>query len=254
MEGEAVPSRSVLSRDVPLILLRPEESQGMTTILLVEDDASIGQTLRLGLTEEGFTVHLAGTVDEAVDELSEAEIDLVILDLGLPRRNGMELLSLMRDEQNGTPVIILTARSATEDRISGLEAGADDYVVKPFSFAELVARIHAIRRRVDKRAHVTTVGGLRIDRLERSVTLEGQAVQLTQREFELLTYLANCANRVVTREMLARDVWRVTSRATPLDNVIDVHVSRLRAKINEHTDTPLLQTIRGVGYVLGQTP
>jgi two-component system, OmpR family, copper resistance phosphate regulon response regulator CusR len=226
----------------------------MTTILLVEDDAGIGQTLQSGLAEEGFTVHLVGTVDEAEGRLSECAIDLVILDLGLPGRDGMELLRLMREEGRGTPVIILTARAATEDRVGGLEAGADDYVVKPFSFAELVARIHAIRRRVDKQAHVATVGDLRIDLLERRCTLGEQEIVLTQREFELLAYLATCADRVVTREMLAQDVWRVTSRATPLDNVIDVHVSRLRSKLNEHTDRPLLQTIRGVGYVLGKMP
>ncbi len=226
----------------------------MTTILLVEDDASIGQTLQSGLTEEGFAVHLAGTVDEAADRLSGSGVDLVILDLGLPGRDGMDLLRLMRGEQNSTPVIILTARGATEDRVGGLEAGADDYVVKPFSFAELVARVHAIRRRVDKQAHVTAVGDLRIDMLERRVALGAREIQLTQREFELLAYLASCADRVVTREMLARDVWRVKSRATPLDNVIDVHVSRLRAKLNGCTDEPLLRTIRGVGYVLGKTP
>lgn len=226
----------------------------MTRILLVEDDESIGRTLRSGLSEEGFTVLLVGTVDEAASALAENAIDLVILDLGLPGRDGMELLRMMRSEPGSTPVIILTARGGTEDRVGGLEAGADDYVVKPFSFAELVARIHAIRRRVGKQAHVTTIGDLRIERLNRRVTLGSHELQLTQREFELLAYLANCANRVVTREMLARDVWRVTSRATPLDNVIDVHVSRLRAKLNEYTDTPLLRTIRGVGYVLGQTP
>ncbi len=226
----------------------------MTTILLVEDDAGIGQTLQSGLAEEGFTVHLVGTVDDAVARLNESETDLVILDLGLPGRDGMELLRQMRREGRNTPVIILTARGATEDRVGGLEAGADDYVVKPFAFAELVARIHAIRRRVDKQAHVATIGELRVDLLERQVTVGEEEIQLTQREFELLAYLANSANRVVTREMLARDVWRVTSRATPLDNVIDVHVSRLRAKLNEHVDTPLLQTIRGVGYVLGHTP
>jgi len=226
----------------------------MTTILLVEDDAGIGQTLQSGLAEEGFTVHLVGTVDDAVARLNESETDLVILDLGLPGRDGMELLRQMRREGRNTPVIILTARGATEDRVGGLEAGADDYVVKPFAFAELVARIHAIRRRVDKQAHVATIGELRVDLLERQVTVGEEEIQLMQREFELLAYLANSANRVVTREMLARDVWRVTSRATPLDNVIDVHVSRLRAKLNEHVDTPLLQTIRGVGYVLGHTP
>ncbi len=220
-------------------------------ILLVEDDESIGGTLQTGLVEEGFAVEWVDSVDKAIDALDARDVDLAVLDLGLPGRDGMEFLGHLRSGGNDLPVIVLTARGEAEDRVAGLKAGADDYVVKPFSFAELVARIHAICRRIGRQSHVTTVGDLEIDRLNRRVTRAGQEIVLTQREFDLLAYLANCAGGVVTREMLAQDVWQVRSRATPLDNVIDVHISRLRAKLNEAGEDAILRTIRGVGYVLG---
>ncbi len=221
-------------------------------ILLVEDDTGIGDTLRKGLTEEGFAVHLVDNVDAAIAVLEAGEVDLVVLDLGLPGKDGVELLHHMRAGGNDLPVIVLTARGDAEDRVAGFKAGADDYVVKPFSFVELVARIRAICRRVGKQSHVTTVGDLEIDRLNRRVTRGDREIVLTQREFDLLAYLAAPANGVVTREMLARDVWQVRSRATPLDNVIDVHISRLRAKLGEVGGGSVLRTIRGVGYVFGE--
>ena len=222
-------------------------------ILVVEDEPKVGQALREGLESEGYEVALAQTGEEGFFHASTRAFDLIILDVMLPGRDGIEVLETLRKQGMKTPVLLLTAKDAIEDRVVGLDAGADDYLVKPFAFAELSARIRALLRR--NRAETETgltVGRLEVDPVRRTVLREGQRIDLTAREFELLEYLVRNHGRVVSREMLARDVWKETARATPLDNVIDVHIARLRRKVDDPFETKLLQTVRGVGFILGE--
>lgn len=223
-------------------------------ILIVEDNVSLAGTLQKGLKEEGFEVSVAGSVDAAEREVDAQSFQLVLLDLGLPGRDGLELLENLHNHQNDLPVIILTARGDLEDRVKGLTNGADDYVVKPFAFSELLARIGAVQRRSRQGRQILKIDDLEINPLEHRSVRDGRELELTKREFELLIYLAKNAGHVVSRETLAKDVWKVTSRATPLDNVIDVTISRLRGKLDLDTTKPsLLKTVRGVGYILGDS-
>ncbi len=219
-------------------------------ILVVEDEPKVGAALQDGLAQEGYESVLALTGEDGFFRLHEEGFDLVILDLMLPGRSGLEILRRMRKDGQDTPVLVLTARDTIEDRVIGLDAGADDYLVKPFAFEELVARVRALLRRGTPDEANLRVGALAMNRLTRSVTLSDDVVDLTLREFELLEVLMQHAGRVVSREMLARDVWKDTARATPLDNVIDVHVARLRRKIDGTTGVRHIQTVRGVGFVL----
>jgi len=177
--------------------------------------------------------------------------DLVLLDLMLPGRAGLEILEACRRRDLQTPVLILTAKDAVEDRVVGLDSGADDYMVKPFAFAELLARIRALLRRgrTDQVLRLKA-RDLEMDLVTHAVMRGGQVLDLTAREFELLEYLLRHQNQLVSREMLARDVWKETSRATPIDNVVDVHVARLRKKVDREFRTKLIHTVRGVGFTL----
>jgi DNA-binding response OmpR family regulator len=178
----------------------------------------------------------------------------VVLDLMLPGRSGLEVLAAVR-ARGSTPVLVLTARDAVEDRVQGLDAGADDYLVKPFAFAELLARLRALLRRghADSGAPLAAAD-LAIDRRTRTVARGGRPVELTLREYEVLEYLVRHKGEVVTREMLARDVWQETMRATSLDNVIDVHIARLRRKVDHDRPERLIQTVRGVGFIVQERP
>ena len=169
----------------------------------------------------------------------------------LPGRDGLEVLAALRKQGLDTPVVVLTARDTLEDRVVGLDAGADDYLVKPFAFAELLARLRAIGRRgrVGDQDRLA-VDTLDIDRATRRVTRKGQAIELTAKEFDLLHYLIRNARQVVSRDTLAREVWRETARSTTLDNVIDVHISRLRRKIDLDHPVKLIHTVRGVGFMV----
>ncbi len=221
-------------------------------ILVVEDEPKVGNALRDGLEAEGYMMTLARTGEEGFFHASARAFDLIILDVMLPGTDGIEVLRTLRKRGTKTPVLLLTAKDAIEDRVLGLDAGADDYLVKPFAFAELSARIRALlRRNKVEPLSVLIIGGLEVDPDRRAVTREGSRIDLTPREFDLLEYLARNQGRVVSREMLARDVWKETSRATPLDNVIDVHIARLRRKVDDPFSTKLLQTVRGVGFMLG---
>ena len=220
-------------------------------ILVVEDEPKVRQALREGLEAEGYEVAVAQTGEEGFFHASTRSFELIILDVMLPGRDGIEVLQTLRKQGAKTPVLLLTARDAVEDRVLGLDAGADDYLVKPFAFAELSARVRALlRRNRAETESVLTIGRLEVDPVRRTVIREGQRIELTAREFELLEYLVRNHGRVVSREMLARDVWKETARATPLDNVIDVHIARLRRKIDDPFNLKLLHTVRGVGFAL----
>jgi DNA-binding response OmpR family regulator len=220
-------------------------------ILIIEDEKKVAQALQKGLESEHYQVQIALTGEEGFYLVASREFDLIILDLMLPGRDGLEILRTLRKSDTRTPVLILTAKDTLGDKILGLDLGADDYLVKPFAFPELTARIRALLRRGrSDQASKLKVGDLEMDLVRRSAVRGQQAVSLTAMEFEILEYLLRNQGHVVTREMLAREVWKETERATPLDNVIDVHIGRLRKKVDEPFPTKLLHTVRGVGFIL----
>lgn len=220
-------------------------------VMIVEDDLKTADALKKGLEKEGFSVATARTGEEGFFLLSAEPFDLVVLDWMLPGRDGVEVLKTLRARGIKTPVLFLTARDSVDDRVLGLESGADDYLVKPFAFSELVARIRSLLRRTGPADSLKkSVADLVIDLEGRKVSRAGKSIELTPREFDMLAYLLRHSGQTVTREMLARDVWRETSRITPLDNVIDVHVAHLRRKVDEGHPVKLIHTIRGVGFVL----
>jgi DNA-binding response OmpR family regulator len=220
-------------------------------ILVVEDEQKVADALREGLVDERYDVVVERTGEGAIFRENTETFDVVLLDLTLPGRDGLEILRALRQRRMETPVLVLTARDSLEDRVTGLDAGADDYLVKPFAFAELLARIRAlVRRGRVADAPKLAVGDLEMDLVTRKVLRAGKPVDLTVREFELLEFLMRYQGQVVSRETLARDVWKETARTTPLDNVIDVHIARLRRKVDlEHT-VKLIHTVRGVGFTL----
>lgn len=222
-------------------------------ILVIEDEKKVALALQKGLESEHYDVQVALTGEEGFYLLCSREFDLVVLDLMLPGRDGMEILRTLRRSNAQTPVLILTARDTLEDKILGLDLGADDYLVKPFAFPELTARIRALLRRGrGDEALKLKLADLEMDLVKRAVVRGKQAIPLTVKEFEILEYLLQNQGHVVTREMLAREVWKETERATPLDNVIDVHIGRLRKKIDEPFKGKLLHTVRGVGFILSE--
>ena len=222
-------------------------------ILIVEDDEKTAGALKTGLQSESFEVTTTPTGEEGFFLINSKPFDLVVLDWMLPGRDGIEILKAVRAQRRKIPVLLLTARDTVEDRVYGLESGADDYLVKPFAFAELVARIRSLLRRAAPVDSLRKqIGDLRVDFEARRVWRGEKPVELTPREFDLLAYLLRQPGQVVTREMLAKDVWRETNRASPLDNVIDVHVGHLRRKIDGGRAYKLIHTVRGVGVTLRQ--
>jgi len=218
---------------------------------LVEDGQKVARALQEGLEAESYSVAVAHTGEEGFFRVSSESFDLAVLDIMLPGRSGIEIVSAMRRQGISIPVLLLTAKDAVEDRVLGLDAGADDYLVKPFAFPELSARIRALLRRGKAEPAVALgMADLQMDVLRRRVTRGAMTLDLTAREFELLEYLLLHHGQVVSREMLARDVWRETMRHTPLDNVIDVHITRIRRKIDDGFSPKLVHTVRGVGFVL----
>jgi DNA-binding response OmpR family regulator len=220
-------------------------------ILVVEDEQKVANALREGLEGERYDVVVERTGEGAFFRVNTESFDVILLDLNLPGRDGLEILQALRNRGLKTPVLVLTARDSLPDRVAGLDAGADDYLIKPFAFAELLARIRALvrRGRVTETPRLT-VGDLEMDLVTRKVTRAGQPVELTVREFELLEFLMRYHGQVVSRETLARDVWKETARTTPLDNVIDVHIARLRRKVDVEPAGKLIHTVRGVGFML----
>jgi len=222
-------------------------------ILVVEDEAKIAKALEEGLVAEHYDVVVAATGEEGFYRLNSETFDLVVLDLMLPGRDGLEILTTLRSRSVETPVLILTAKDAVEDRVRGLNCGADDYLVKPFAFPELLARIRALLRRGrSDQVLRLNFADLEMDLVTRKVTRGDRTLDLTEREFELLEYLLRHQSQVVSREMLARDVWKEGHRATPLDNLIDVYTTRLRKKVDQDSPVKLIHTVRGVGFVLGE--
>jgi DNA-binding response OmpR family regulator len=220
-------------------------------LLIVEDDKKTSAALKKGVENEGFSATIAATGEEGFLLLDSEKFDLVVLDWMLPGRDGVEILKTLRARGTATPVLLLTARDSVRDRVHGLESGADDYLVKPFAFAEFVARVRALLRRTPSAEPLKRIFADLVVNLEaRKVSRAGKPIELTPRELDLLAYLLRQPGQVVTREMLARDVWTETNRVTPLDNVIDVHVAHLRKKLDDGHDSKLLHTVRGVGFVL----
>ena len=227
---------------------------GAPRILIVEDEAKIAAALRRAIEAEGYQVEVAPTGEDGFFLSSTTSFDLVLLDLMLPGRSGLEILEALRQRADDTPVLVLTARDGVEDRVRGLDAGADDYLIKPFAVAELLARMRALLRRgrVEPTLQLSS-GDLELDLVRRQASRGGRILELTNREFELLEYLLRHAGRVVSREMLTAEVWKETRRATPIDNVIDVQMTRLRRKLDPGTGPSVIRTIRGVGFVLDCT-
>ncbi len=222
-------------------------------ILVVEDQKKVAQALKEGLEAEHYEVDVAMTGEDGFFQVSSQTYDLVLLDLMLPGRSGIDILKTMREREIETPVLILTAKDAVEDRVIGLDSGADDYLVKPFAFPELLARIRALLRRgrADQLLRLKYTD-LEMDLVTRQVRRAGQEIHLSAREYDLLEYLLRNAGHVVSRQMLARDVWQETDRVTPIDNVIDVHITRLRKKVDQPFETTLIRTVRGVGFLIGE--
>jgi len=218
---------------------------------VIEDEPKVARALAEGLEAEHYEVAVAATGEEGFFRIAAETFDLVLLDLMLPRRDGLDILATMRRRGIQTPVLILTAKDAVEDRVIGLDGGADDYLVKPFAFPELLARIRAIvrRGRTDQVLRLKAAD-LEMDLVLRCAFRRGETLELTPREFQLLEYLMRHHQQVVSREMLARDVWKETARSAVLDNLIDVHIARLRRKLDQGHPMKLIHTLRGVGFVL----
>jgi len=224
-------------------------------ILVIEDEPKLGLAVQEGLKAADHVAMLVQTGEEGFYLVQTESFDLLILDVMLPGRSGLEILQTMRRHGLKTPVLLLTARDAVEDRVLGLDTGADDYLVKPFAFPELLARVRALSRRaLPDSSPKLQIGDLELDVEGRSVTRGGRPLDLTAREFELLEYLVRRQGHVVSREMLTRDVWKEAGRHTPLDNVIDVHVARLRRKVDEQFAQKFVHTVRGVGFVVREGP
>jgi heavy metal response regulator len=222
-------------------------------VLVVEDEERIAAFIEAGLTEAGYAVDVAHAGDEALDWTSVVEYDLIVLDVMLPGRDGFEVASILRKRRVSTPILMLTARDAIDDRIRGLDSGADDYLIKPFAFGELLARLRALSRREPVvTSSVLQVADLTLDTTTRQATRQGVPIDLTTKEFSLLAYLMRHPNQVMTRTMIAEHVWNYDFDA--VTNVIDVHIRYLRRKIDEPFDTKLIQTVRGAGYRITDRP
>lgn len=222
-------------------------------LLIIEDEKKVALALEKGLESEHYQVQIALTGEEGFYLLSSQEFDLIVLDLMLPGRDGLEILRTLRKTDTRTPVLILTARDTLGDKILGLDLGADDYLVKPFAFPELTARIRALLRRGrGDQPLKLKLADLEMDVVKRSASRGQQTLLLTVMEFDILEFLLRNQDHVVTREMLAGEIWKETERATPLDNVIDVHIGRLRKKVDEPFRIKLLHTVRGVGFILSE--
>ena len=220
-------------------------------LLVVEDDLAIQEFLRRALIEAGYQVDVASNARTAESLAAEGIHDGLIIDLGLPDLDGLDLIARCRAQGNSAPVLILSARRSVDERVRGLEQGGDDYLTKPFALSELLARLRNLLRRANPGQNESTrlrIADLELDLVRREAKRASQILQLTPQEFALLEYLCRNAGRVVTRTMILDHVWRM--RIDPATNVVDVHIYRLRSKVDRDAPKPLIHTIRGVGYVL----
>ena len=218
-------------------------------VLLVEDDARIGQEVVGELSSRGFTVVHSQTGPDGLDRAMSGAFDVLVLDRLLPGLDGLAILERLRGEGVRTPVLVLSALSAVDDRVGGLKAGGDDYLTKPFAMQELVARLEALLRRpAETRETVLRAGPVEMDLIERTAHRSGRSLELLPREFRLLEYMLRRPNQVLTRDMLLEDVWHY--RFIPQTNLVDVHIGKLRRKIDPADEVPLIQSIRGVGFML----
>jgi two-component system OmpR family response regulator len=242
--GLAGPSQTTLAQ--------PRELGQVTTmrVLVVEDDEKIASFVIKGLKQNGYAVDHAVDGEQGLDLATAIDYDLVILDLMLPKLDGLSLLRRLRQEKIRTPVLILSARANVDDRVRGLQAGGDDYVTKPFAFSELLARVQALIRRASQTVEQTqlSVADLSMNVITREVTRDGQRIELHPREYSLLEFLLRHAGRPVTKTMILEHIWDF--HFDPQTNVVDVLIHRLRAKIDKNFPLKLIQTIRGVGYVV----
>ena len=216
-------------------------------VLLIEDEAKIADFVRAGLKEQGFTVDYRDNGEDGYMLALDNEYDAIVLDIMLPGRDGLSILRQLRRQGKNTPVILLTARNELDDRLEGLNLGADDYIAKPFFVEELIARIYAvIRRTVGERQNFILVGSLKLDRITREVTCNGQIIELTTREFNLLEYLMRSPGRVFTRMQILSHIWGYDFN--PSTNVVDVCIQRIRKKIDSIKCLSCIESVRGVGY------
>ncbi|WP_375472674.1 response regulator transcription factor [uncultured Nostoc sp.] len=216
-------------------------------VLFVEDEAKIANFVRAGLKEQGFVVDYCDNGDDGYLRALDNEYDAIVLDIMMPGKDGLSILKLLRRQGRNAPVILLTARNELEDRLQGLNLGADDYIAKPFFVEELAARIHAVvRRSVSERQNLLCVGPIKLDRITREVTCDRQAIELTSREFNLLEYLMRSPGRVFTRTQILEHVWGYDFN--PNTNVVDVCIQRIRKKIDPIDQVVWIESIRGVGY------
>lgn len=220
-------------------------------ILIIEDERKLAEAIGAGLKGGGYEVEIVNSGEAGLRHLRESAVDLIVLDVMLPRIGGLEVLREIRRSGFKVPVLILTSKDSIEDRVRGLDSGADDYLTKPFAFPELLARLRALHRRSNPESpSILQLADLKLDSRGHTVVRSNSTIDLTGREFELLEYLLVNSGTVVSREMVARDVWKTTVRYTSLDNVIDVHIARIRRKLDDPFPRKLLHTVRGVGFVL----
>ncbi len=225
----------------------------MMRILVVEDDGPLAGFVKKGLEAEHYAVDIASDGEDARLRAEESDYDLLILDLNLPKLDGLSVLRAIRPKKPNLPVLVLTARSRVEDRVLSLDTGADDCLLKPFSFTELSARVRALLRRGPRTVQtVLRVGDLELDRVERKVGRAGKSIDLTSKEFALLEYLMRNAGRRVTRAMIVEHVWNLCFDTTT--NIVDVYINYLRKKVDEGRSVPLIHTVRGVGYEMSCDP
>ena len=221
-------------------------------ILVVEDDVKVASFIQRGLEEEGYAVDVLHTGEEAGAHAHTVDYDCVVLDLMLPGRSGLQVLRDIRARRPELPVLMLTAKTSMEDRVVGLDSGADDYMGKPFALAELTARIRALLRRGAPRETKLRVGDLELDTIRRKVSRGGQSIDLKPKEFALLEFLMRNADRPVTRSLIIEHVWDI--HFDSISNVVEVHINSLRNKIDRGNPVPLIHTVRGVGYMLAEKP
>jgi two-component system copper resistance phosphate regulon response regulator CusR len=217
-------------------------------VLVVEDEKRIANFLSRGLESAGYAVDVADTGSSAIDMVHAAEYDLIVLDLGLPDLDGLGVLRKIRNRKASPPVLILSARDAVDDRVKGLEAGADDYLVKPFAFVELLARVRVLLRRGQPTPERLEVGDLTLDCIRRKVTRSGENLELAPKEFSILEYLMRNRGRPLSRTMIVEHVWDMDYDG--LTNIVDVYIRHLRSKIDDRWPVKMIQTVRGIGYML----